>query len=283
MRITFIKTTIIFALIALIIYLFVSAPPPLLSEEDNAGVMLPTKEVLSIANEVNRSVRALYTREIVQTGKKLGLSFDEHWRDKDVIAGPLPAQFLRETAVYLEKSPVRLGLYLGSDFPINKANLISGLQMEFYAKIKQARQDYFFRVADTHQYVYMSPDIAVANACVDCHNKHINSPKHDWQLNDLMGATTWTYPTDKIPLAKAVILLQELDNGIRHSYENFLVEMRQLSNAPQPGGKWPKQGYFVPDLDTFMQEVRTRTASRSLAKLMQLVQTRGTNTPGEKE
>ncbi|MDH5601879.1 MAG: hypothetical protein OEY78_11320, partial [Gammaproteobacteria bacterium] len=114
-------------LMMLIVYLFVTAPPPL-QDEKKSGTQLPIEFVLRLANEENKVVRKLYTKEIVQAGKKIGIKFDEQWQEKSVVAGMLPAQFLRETATYLEKSPVRLGLYLGSDYPINRANLLEGLQ-----------------------------------------------------------------------------------------------------------------------------------------------------------
>jgi len=58
-----------------------------------------------------RCARAIWTKEIVGEGKKAGLKFDEHWRDADLEAGPLPALFLRETAKSMERSPLRLSLF----------------------------------------------------------------------------------------------------------------------------------------------------------------------------
>ena len=56
-----------------------------------------------------------------------------HWKDEDVQAGPLPALFLRETAARLEASPVPLGLFLGSDYPISPSNRFQGAQAEAFA------------------------------------------------------------------------------------------------------------------------------------------------------
>ena len=82
-------------------------------------------------------MRRLYTKDIVGAGEKNGLRFDEDWRDAAVEAGPLPAQFLRATAMSLERSKVRLGLYLGSDYPINSANKFSGEQLLKFHELRK--------------------------------------------------------------------------------------------------------------------------------------------------
>lgn len=263
---------IIFVLCAvvLIVYLFVTAPPPL-PEHASSGIRLPIREVLQLANEENKVARALYTKQIVQAGKKQGLKFDEQWQEKSVIAGPLPAQFLRETAAYLEKTPVRLGLYLGSDYPINKVNQLSGEQLNIYNTLKQQRKDHFFHLKEDQTYVYMSPDIAIARACVDCHNDHKETPKSDWRLDDVMGATTWLYPDETISLLEALNLLQELRNGFRFAYGYFLSEVKQLPSPPVIGKRWPKEGYFVPAETEFMHRLSNQASSRTMSKLMQLV------------
>lgn len=259
-----------FVLLAVIVYLFVTAPPPL-PEHDISGVRLPIRDVLQLANEENKVARALYTKEIVQAGKKQDLKFDEQWQEKSVIAGPLPAQFLRETATHLEKSPVRLGLYLGSDYPINKVNQLSGQQLEIFKQLKKTRQDSFFHLKADQTYVYMSPDVAITKACVSCHNKHGETPKSDWQLNSVMGATTWLYPSETISLTEAIKLLQELRNGFRFAYGYFLTEIKQLKNPPPIGNKWPREGYFIPSEKIFMQALTERASNNTLVRLMQLV------------
>ena len=255
---------------ALIVYLFVTAPPPLPNDE-STGLRLPTRVVLQLANNENKIARSLYTKEIVQAGKKRGIKFNEHWQQADIIAGPLPAQFLRQTALYLEKTPVRLGLYLGSDYPIRKANQLSGVQLEIFNKMKRQQQDHYFHLPSDQTYVYMSPDVAIAKACVDCHNKHKSSPKTNWQLDDVMGATTWLYPTDSITLSAALELLSELRQGFRHAYDDFLSEIQQLNTPPAIGRKWPRQGYFVPSADAFMQQLSLQASGHSLDGLMKKI------------
>lgn len=265
---SFVVTVLV--LLVLLVYLFVTAPPPL-QDKNNSGVQLPIEFVLRLANEENKIVRSLYTKEILQAGKKIGIKFDENWQDKSIIAGLLPAQFLRETAMYLEKSPVRLGLYLGSDYPINKANLLEGLQVKKFNIIKKERSDAFFKMDIDKTFVFMSPDVAVVKACTSCHNKHTQSPKTDWKINDVMGVTTWLYPDKTISLNESLKLLTELRNGFKFSYQYFLNEIKQMPKSYLISDKWPREGDFVPSMDVFMSEVSKRASHPTLNKIMSYV------------
>ena len=40
------------------------------------------------------------------------------------------------------------------------------------------------------------PDLAVSQACIDCHNGHLLSPKRNFKLNDVMGGTAVTLPLE---------------------------------------------------------------------------------------
>ncbi|MBE0437383.1 MAG: DUF3365 domain-containing protein, partial [Methylomicrobium sp.] len=186
------------ALTCLSIYLFVSAPPPL--DDNKMKQTIPVEQLFILVQAENSKVRELWTKEIVGEGVKAGLKFDERWRDNDLDAGPLPALFLRETAKSLEKSPLRLSLFLGSDYPISPDNRFEGLQMDKFQLIRQTHQPQFFFMADTRLYTGMFADIAVVKPCVECHNDHEKSPKNDWRLNDVMGGTTWMYPDRAVSL-----------------------------------------------------------------------------------
>ncbi len=166
----------VLALTALIVYLFVTAPSPL-PEDAQAGQTIPISDVLTITAAENDIVRALWTKEIVGKGKQAGLAFGEDWRERGVEKGPLPALFLREMAMSLEKNPAPLSVFLGSDYPIAEANNFDGIQTEMFEKIKPNHEPQFFYSEDTQRHTAMFADIAVAPACVTCHNEHPQSPK----------------------------------------------------------------------------------------------------------
>lgn len=175
----------------------------------------------------NSAVRSLWTRDIVGDGSKVGLKFDERWRDDNIEAGPLPALFLRETAKSLEKSPLRLSLFLGSDYPISPDNRFEGLQQEKFQNLRQTQQPQFFFMPDIGLYSGMFADVAVVEPCVDCHNKHEESPKDDWKLNDVMGGTTWMYPGRFVSIEELINAVTVLHQGIRDAYRNYLEKKGQ--------------------------------------------------------
>jgi hypothetical protein len=249
------------------LYLVVDAPPPL-DELGDPGPTVAVEDALRLCAAENATVRELYTRAIVGPGLAAGLAFDESWRDATVEAGPLPALFLREVAMSLERSPAPLGLFLGSDFPIRQANRFSGPQAEAFGALRTSGEAQFFFDPDTGRHTAMFPDLAVAPACVNCHNEHPESPKQDWELGEIMGATTWTHPQERITTAELLSLLGALRRSFRDAYSAYLEEAASFSRPPEIGKRWPAEGYFLPDLETFMAEVSSRTAPASLEALI---------------
>jgi adenylate cyclase len=258
-------------LIAISIYLFVSAPPPL-TDEQASGLKVAIETVFEIVEAENDAVRALWTQEIVGAGKKVGLKFDEDWKEPSVEAGPLPALFLRETAMSLEKQPVRLSLFLGSDYPINDANRFQGEQMSRFSLLKQSRQPQFFFSEDTGLYTAMFTDVATVDPCIECHNAHKQSPKNNWKIQDVMGATTWMYPSDGVGLEELMKILTALRQGFLDAYTAYLEKVGTFRNHPSIGEKWPRDGFFLPNADVFMAEVARRSSPRTLALLLEAVQ-----------
>jgi len=251
-----------------IVYAFVSAPPPL--DEKRHVKSVSIRRVLEIMNQENQLVRSLYTKEIVGPSKKQGIRFDENWADEDINAGILPAQFLRETARYLERSPVPLGLFLGSDYAINRANGFEGEQLKTFQNMRNSKSEKYFFDKGMERYVYMFPDVAVAPACISCHNNHPNSPKKNWVLGDMMGATTWTYPDQDIEVEDVLLMISSLRQGFRSAYEITLKESAAMDNPPVIGTKWPKGGRFLPSADVFMDELSKRASTKTLISLSTL-------------
>jgi len=257
----------IFALLALSIYLFTTAPPPLKDNDDESHTV-PVQIALQILEEENDIARNLYTKSIVGAGKKQKIKFDEDWEEEEIIAGPLPAQFMRLTAISLEHSPLQLGLFLGSDYAINKANDFEGEQRANFQKVKETRKPVFFYSQDSERYAYMAPDIASVKPCVTCHNDHEESPKTDWKLNDVMGAATWTYPKENIGYKELLDMIAVLRGSFKHAYQTFLEEISTSKNPPIIGEKWPKDGKFVPSIEIFMDELVAKSSDATLKTLL---------------
>ena len=263
------KSIIVVGAVALLtsIYLFASAPPPLAAPPPPTD-QISMRTVFSILELENDAARALYSEEIVNRGKGVGLVFHERWRADSVHAGPLPALFLRETARHLERSGTQLGLFLGSRFPINPANRLSGDQAERFAVLEAMNTPQFFYEVNTQRQTAMFADRAVAEVCVRCHNEHADSPKKDWQPNAIMGATTWMYPDANVSRERALALIAALRESIRFAYTAYLGEVSTFRERPEVGARWPRDGFYLPSADAFMAELARRTSAATLAGLL---------------
>jgi len=236
-------------------------------EEEN---VFSVAEVLEMVAKENDVTRTLYTKAIVGKGKLQGMKFDEDWRKDDVEAGPLPALFLRGVASSIRKGPVPLGLYLGSDFPVNAANKFEGKQADLFAQIKKDQKPQFFYEEDTELHTAMFADLASAGACVSCHNEHPQTTKDDWVLGDVMGATTWQYPKDSLTYTGAVDVLNAYSKGTVDIYVAYLDEIAAFKSSEKPmiGDKWPAEGNYLPTPEVFLDSVRKLTAYETMKALV---------------
>jgi adenylate cyclase len=250
------------------VYLFVNAPPPLPEASAEGGKRLKVDEVFAICAAENAAVRELYAKEIVGAGQQVGLRFDENWEQLKVDSGPLPALFLRQTSSSLAHSSVSLGLFLGSDHPVNKSNRFSGQQAVALEEMRRDGEPRSFFMNDVNLYTAMFPDFAVAASCVDCHNQHRDSPKRDWKLGDLMGATTWTFPSNSVSVSEALEVIAALRNGFRDAYAHYIEKTKTFASPPEVGKKWPSQCYCLPTPETFMQAAERRTSKPTLDRLL---------------
>lgn len=254
-------------LLAFAVVVLVNAPP-----EDpppgSGGPLVPVAAVFALLEAENDAVRELWTKEIVGAGQRRGLRFDEDWRLPEVEAGPLPALFLRETAESLRRSPTPLYLFLGSDFPINDANRFSGAQQRYFEEIRRTGEPQFFRDEDLSMEVGMFADAAIAEACVSCHNGEPETTKTDWELGDLMGATTWSYPKAEVGAAEALSLVAALRQAFRDAYSEYLAAAAAFREPPAVGSDWPRDGYAVPSVEVFLAEAERRMSPETMRRLL---------------
>jgi adenylate cyclase len=251
------------------LYLFVSAPPEL-PDGAAAGRMIPAESALALLDAENAAIRAMYTREIVGEGSKRGLAFREDWKKDEIAAGPLPALLLRETSNRLQLKAPELGLFLGSDFPLVKANLFTGPQAAYFREVKKTLKPKFYYDEAQSRTTAMFPDRASAQACVSCHNEHPNAPKTDWTLNEPMGATTWSYAGRQVSSDTMLRLIQQLRASSVEAYASYLQKAGKFPPQARPviGDKWPRDGLYLPDAETFRAAVESQNSARTLNTLL---------------
>jgi adenylate cyclase len=230
--------------------------------------------VFRILAAENDAARTLWSTAIVGDGIKAGLKFDEKWREPNIAAGPLPALFLREAATAVQKTRVPLGLFLGSDFPISQSNKYTGSQAEHFQQLRATGQPQFFFAADIGRYTAIFPDVAVAPGCVTCHNEHPQSPKTDWKLKDILGATTWSYPKATVTLEEMMQIVAALRSGFVVAYESYLAKVATFEKPPDIGERWPRDGCYLPTRQVFMDEFERRASANTVDKFLHTIEER---------
>jgi hypothetical protein len=156
------------------------------------------RDVADMLHAVMSSDRTVYTRIVVNrlTLKDKVITANEHFEDNKAL--PLPAQMFRFGAEMAAEQNKKFSYSLLSLWPVNKQNGArtdaekKGLEFvaanpgqNFYTEEKLGVQKYFTAVY---------ADVAVAQACVSCHNEHKDSPRKDFKLKDVMGGVVIRIP-----------------------------------------------------------------------------------------
>lgn len=158
---------------------------------ETTSVSLPIDVVADYIHAVIEADRDLYTKHVVERMQAKGIVVaSENWEEKNTL--PLPAQLLMESGRYVGKKGLGMQYRLISLWPINKRNIPTNpLQSIGLGTILTQPNRPFTgvtKVGNTRYFEAVYPDLAVAQACIGCHNAHPDSPKRDFKLNDVMGA-----------------------------------------------------------------------------------------------
>jgi hypothetical protein len=159
---------------------------------------LEPRDVADMLHAVMSSDRTIYTRLVVNrlTLKDKVITASEHFEDNKAL--PLPAQMFRFGAEMAAEQNKKFSYSLLSLWPVNKQNaprteaekkgldfVAANKGQNFYTEEKLGNQKYFTAVY---------ADVAVAQACVSCHNDHKDSPRKDFKLKDVMGGVVIRIP-----------------------------------------------------------------------------------------
>ena len=149
---------------------------------------------------VMKADRTNYTKLII---KRLGpagagsIAPAEHWKDLDNGA-PLPAQMFRAGSEAVAELTDEFTYSLQSIWPINSQNKPkTPIEEEGLKYIADNPGENFYgeeKLGDTTYFTAVYPDVAVSDACVDCHNDHKDSPRTDFKLGEVMGGVVIRVP-----------------------------------------------------------------------------------------
>lgn len=162
--------------------------------------LLEPEVVADYIHSVLESNRAIYARHIVNRLANVNiLKTKENWSDSESIM--LPAQFLLNTADLIQDGELGLNFWLISHYPINLQNRPAnefeshGLENVEVHPIRPFTQQ--TQVGNKKYFQAIYADIASTPGCVNCHNKHPNSPKRDFKIGDVMGGITLNFPIEQ--------------------------------------------------------------------------------------
>jgi len=169
------------------------------AKERSGSPGIPPEKAAAYVYSVIKADRTLYTMEIVNRLQAKGVTTaTEHWELENTLM--LPAQFLQHSGKLAAENGSGVRYRLIGLWPIYQRNApASDLERNALESLRKSpdlpvtgivtsgRKQYF-------QAIYS--DLAVSQACVDCHNGHRLSPKRDFKLNDVMGGIAITIPLE---------------------------------------------------------------------------------------
>jgi Protein of unknown function (DUF3365) len=164
---------------------------------EGAAVSLPVETVADYLYAVIEADREVYTKHVVERMQIKGVVVaSENWEEKNTL--PLPAQFLMESGRVLSRKGLGIQYRLISLWPINKRNVASSEfeKLGLGTVLTHPTKPYtgFIKEGGSRYFQAVYPDLAVAQACIGCHNSHPDSPKRDFKINDVMGAIVISIP-----------------------------------------------------------------------------------------
>ncbi len=165
-------------------------------EKTDPGVSLKVMaDSLHIVMEADRTAYARYVVTRLVNEEKV-IKATEHWRNDKTL--PLPAQMFRLGSELVQEKEANFSYTLVSEWPINKKNAPrTEAEKEGLKLIREAPGTNYYteeELGGRRYFTALYPDVAVAKACVTCHNDHPDSPRDDFKIGDIMGAIAIRIP-----------------------------------------------------------------------------------------
>lgn len=160
--------------------------------------MFSPKQLADMLHLVMESDRTVYTRLIVNrlTLQDKVITASEHFEDDHALA--LPAQMFRFGAEMVASKTQDFQYSLQSLWAVNKQNMPrTDLEKKGLAFISENPGERFYgeeTLGGVKYFTAVYPDVAVAQACVSCHNDHADSPRRDFKMGDVMGGVVIRIP-----------------------------------------------------------------------------------------
>ena len=156
------------------------------------------KDMADALHKVMEADRTVYTRLIVNrlANEEKLIKASEHWRDDKALV--LPAQMFRYGSERVTEMGASFSYSLLSLWPVNAQNKpkteVEKTGLNYIAE--NPGKNYYAeeKLGDMKYFTAIYPDVAVANACITCHNEHKDSPRTDFKIGDVMGGVVIRIP-----------------------------------------------------------------------------------------
>ena len=188
----------LFAYIALAAWLTACSKEEAAAPAEAAPPSVGVQEMADALHMVLESDRTVYTRKVVNRlqNEQGVIKASEHWEDDKAL--PLPAQMFRMGSEMVAEKGATWSYTLQSIWPINKQNAPkTDAEKEGLQFIADNPGKNFYTEEDlggTKYFTAVYPDVAVAEACIKCHNEHKDSPRTDFQMGEVMGGVVIRIP-----------------------------------------------------------------------------------------
>ena len=185
-----------FALLIGVASLFTGCETEVKQTSTSTGISPRTMaDALHTVMEADRTVYAKYVVNRLVNEEKV-VKASEHWKDDKAL--PLPAQMFRLGAEEAAENGAEFTYSLISNWAINSKNSPkTEAEKQGLKFIEENPGENFYAeevLGDIRYFTAIYPDVAVAKACVTCHNEHQDSPKSDFKTGDIMGGVIIRFP-----------------------------------------------------------------------------------------
>jgi len=193
-----------------------------------------------------KAIRGYYTKNIIKKILPIADISPDYNHKNDANKIPLPATFIHEISEeFTKKGIMTLKLYSPYPFPNRTTRKLDSFGKEAWQALNKNSQQTYAQVEtiNNKEVVRVAlADTMSQQGCVNCHNIHPNTPKNDWQLNDVRGVLEVQIPIEqqlasasKLNTNIAFVMLAALTATIALLFITFrkLISerLRKVSNA----------------------------------------------------
>lgn len=164
-----------------------------------SGGGVTPEQMANAVHTVLDADRIVYTEKIVNrlTQEEKVIKASEHWKDEKALL--LPAQMFRAGSEIVQKKGSGFTYALLSLWPINDQNKPkTPAEEEGLKAVLEGDKPFFTEetLGNKRYFTAVYADKAVSQACVVCHNNHKDSPRTDFELNEIMGGVVIRIPLE---------------------------------------------------------------------------------------